>query len=80
MRYNNTNRLHSKSEVIILDKFKRQEDGFKEAAEYSLRLFLLALLRNENIKYDKCKDLFYIKTYIEQYADQKINLDNYSFL
>ena len=57
----------------IFDEFKRQEDGFKEAAEYLLRLFLLALLRNENIKYDKCKDLFYIKTYIEQYADQKID-------
>lgn len=57
----------------IFGEFKRREDGFKEAAEYLLRLFLLTLLRNANTKYVKCKDLNYIKTYIEQYADQKIN-------
>ena len=57
----------------IFNEFKRQEDGFKEAAEYLLRLFLLTLLRNANTNYVKCKDLNYIKTYIEQYAEQKIN-------
>lgn len=57
----------------IFDEFKRQEDGFEQATEYLLRLFLISLLRNASTKYVKCKDLNYIKAYIEQYADQKIN-------
>ena len=64
----------------IFDEFKNQEPGFQEAAEYLLRMFLLVLLRNANINTKKCKDLNYIKIYIEQYADQKINFRELSAL
>lgn len=58
----------------IFDEFKEQQTGFDIAAEYLLRLFLVALLRNANANNLKCKNLKYIKEYIEQYADQKINI------
>ena len=57
----------------IFDEFKKQQSGFDIAAEYLLRLFLVTLLRNANTNNLKCKDLNYIKEYIEQYADQKID-------
>ena len=57
----------------IFDEFKKQQTEFATAAEYLLRLMLLTLLRNANTNNIKCKDLNYIKEYIEQYADQKIS-------
>jgi AraC-like DNA-binding protein len=57
----------------IFDEFKNQQSGFDIAAECLLRLFLVNLLRNARTSDFKQKDLNYIKEYIEQYADQKIN-------
>jgi AraC-like DNA-binding protein len=64
----------------IFDEFKKQQSGFEIAAEYLLRLVLVTLLRNANTNNIKCKDLNYIKEYIDQYADQKINFGQLALL
>lgn len=64
----------------IFDEYKQQQLGFKDAADYFLRLFLISVLRNAKTDNKRCKDLAYIKTYIEQHADQKINFHELSAL
>ncbi len=58
----------------IFEEFKKQQIEFETLAEYLLRLFLVNLLRNGNANNFRCKNLNYIKEYIEQYVDQKINI------
>ena len=57
----------------IFDEYKQQEQNYEAAAEYLLRLLLINALRSTQADDRKCKDLQYIKAYIEQYADQKLN-------
>lgn len=56
----------------IFAEYKNQEPGFQAAADALLNLFLIAVARSSQTDERKCKDLHYIKTYIEQHADQKI--------
>lgn len=66
--------------TAIFDEYKQQQLGFKDASDYLLRLFLISMLRNAQTDDKKCKDLTYIKTYIEQHVDQKINFRKLSLL
>ena len=64
----------------IFDEYKGQALGYETAANALLKLFLIQVLRNTCTEDKKCKDLQYIKAYIEQYADQKINFRELSDL
>lgn len=57
----------------IIDEYKQQNAEYKIAAGAFLDLLLVSTLRNRNNASRKYKDIEYIKTYIEQYSNQKIN-------
>lgn len=57
----------------ILGEFKNQRSGYREAASAYLQLFLIDFMRRNTKESAECRDLHYIKTYIEQYYSQKIN-------
>lgn len=59
----------------ILTEYKRQDWGYEIVAQSMLNLLLIDLIRNIGTNDKKCKDLNYIKTYIEQYFNQKINFE-----
>lgn len=64
----------------IFDEYKKQALGFETAADYLLKLFIITVFRNTQADDRKCKDLNYIKAYIEQHADQKINFRQLALL
>jgi AraC family transcriptional activator of pobA len=57
----------------IIDEYKQQSAEYEIAAAAILDLLLVTAIRNVGGTGKKCKDLEYIKTYIEQYYSQKIN-------
>ena len=57
----------------IFNEYREQELGFEIASKALLELFLISVLRDTAPENKRCKDLYYIKAYIEQHADQKIN-------
>lgn len=70
--YNDDRTVLSLFEKIFAE-YRQQALGFETAGGSLLRLFLLTVLRSTQSEDRKCKDLQYIKAYIEQYADQKLN-------
>ena len=59
----------------ILDEYNRQDLGYELAAQSLLNLLLVASIRDTGESDKKCKDLNYIKSYIDQYFNQKINFE-----
>lgn len=57
----------------IMDEYKQQDAEYEIAAGAFLDLLLVSTMRNVNSVSRKCKDIEYIKAYIEQYYNQKIN-------
>ncbi len=57
----------------IIEEYSAQSYGYEMAAEALLKLLLIAYIRISGKEGKKCKDINYIKTYIEQYYNQKIN-------
>ena len=57
----------------IFEEYKKQAEGFEAATEAYLTLLLLDAVRNDTAAENKCKDLNFIKNYIEQHFDQKID-------
>ena len=57
----------------IMDEYKQQDAEYEIAAGAFLDLLLVSTMRNVNSVSRKCKDIEYIKAYIEQYSNQKIN-------
>ena len=57
----------------IIDEYKQQNAEYEFAAGAFLDLLLVTIMRNTSGAGKKCKDIEYIKTYIEQYFNQKIN-------
>lgn len=57
----------------ILDEYQRQHSNYEIAANAFLDLLLVTYARNAGDSNKKCKDLNYIKAYIEQYYNQKIS-------
>ena len=53
----------------FFEEYKNQYLGFETAANANLKLILLDALRNDITSDKSCKDLNYIKTYIEQHFD-----------
>ena len=64
----------------IFSEYKSQKTGFLTAAESMLSLLLISVIRGSDSEAKPCKDLFYIKDYIEQHFDQKINFKELSLL
>lgn len=64
----------------IVNEYKNQRSGYKEAAAAYLQLFLVNFLRKNTKDSVECRDLHYIKTYLEQYYSQKINFRELSAL
>ena len=62
----------------IVDEYKNQRTGYTEAAAAYLQLFLIAFLRKNTKDSVECRDLHYIKTYLEQYYGQRINFRDVS--
>lgn len=57
----------------ILREYKGQHTGYKMAAEAFLQLFLVEHLRENKKDSKECRDLNYVKTYLEQYYGQRID-------
>ena len=57
----------------VLREYKCQSAGYKVASEAFLQLFLVEHLRSSTKESKDCRDLDYIKTYLEQYYSQHIN-------
>ncbi len=57
----------------ILTEYRNQKIAYKEAAVAFLQIFLVRLMRELLEDNKECRDLHYIKTYLEQYYNQKIN-------
>jgi AraC family transcriptional activator of pobA len=64
----------------IFDEFRNQYTGYKTAINSLLNLIILSSLRRNSTENKKCRDLDYIKTYIEQYYNSKINFKELSAL
>lgn len=64
----------------VFEEYKNQYLGFETAANANLKLILLDALRNDITSDKSCKDLNYIKTYIEQHFDQKIDFNSLALL
>lgn len=64
----------------IFREYRDQKAGYTIAAQALLELFLIDILRNSTTDNKKEKDLKFIKTYIEQHFDQKINFGEISTL
>ena len=64
----------------ILDEYKLQNWGYEITAQALLDILLVALIRNTGVNNKKCKDLDYIKTYIDQYCNQKINFAQLAYI
>ncbi len=72
------NRLRLFREIFA--EYKSQQSGFLSAAESMLSLLLISTIRDSASQDKACKDLNYIKNYIEQHFDQKINFRELSLL
>ena len=57
----------------VLREYRNQKTGYKEAAAAYLQLFLVRFLRENTKENKECRDLQYVKTYLEQYYGQKVN-------
>lgn len=57
----------------IIDEYKGQNTGYEIAGKALLDLLLVTYVRNTGVANKKCKDLDYIKNYIDQYFNQKIS-------
>lgn len=57
----------------IAEEFTCQDTGYNVAANALLDLLMVTAVRRSGATSKKCKDLDYIKTYIEQYYNQKIS-------
>lgn len=64
----------------VLREYRDQKTGYKEAAAAYLQIFLVGLLRENTRENKECRDLHYVKTYLEQYYGQKINFRELSAL
>ena len=64
----------------VLNEYKNQKTGYKEAAAAYLQILLIRLLRENSKDSKECRDLHYVKTYLEQYYGQKINFRELSAL
>lgn len=56
----------------IMEEYSEQNYGYEAAAEALLELLLITYVRISGKEGRKCKDIDYIKSYIEQYYNQKI--------
>lgn len=57
----------------ILEEYARQQYGYKRAAEALLELLLVAYTRLQGREGDRCKDMDYVKAYLEEYYPQRIS-------
>ncbi len=64
----------------IIEEYKQQDAEYEIAAVAFLDLLLVSTMRNINGASRKCKNIEYIKAYIEQYSNQKINFGQLSKL
>ena len=64
----------------VLSEYRSQKAGYKEAAVAYLQIFLVRMLREHTKDNKECRDLDYVKTYLEQYYGQKINFRELSAL
>ena len=58
----------------IIDEYVNQHIGYKIAAKALLDLLLVTSVRETGTVVSRCRDMDYIKAYIGQYFNQKINL------
>ena len=64
----------------VFQEFRSQKASYKEAACALVQLFLIDFLRQSKKETKECKDLCYVKSYLEQYYGQKINFRELSGL
>ena len=64
----------------IIEEYSSQKFGFKQMSEALLDLLIVTYIREMGTEGEKCKDMVYIKTYIEQYYNQKINFSELAVL
>lgn len=64
----------------IFEEYREQTTGYELAAQSLLSLLLVSAVRGTSTENKSCKDLDYIRTYIEQHSDQKINFRELSVL
>ena len=64
----------------IIDEYTKQEFGYEVAAKSLLELLFIMYLRANNAESKKCKDMVFIKSYIEQYYNKKINFSELAIL
>ena len=57
----------------IFREYKEQNVGYEVALRSLMDLLLLSVLRDSNVEGKKNKDLHFLREYIGQHADQKIN-------
>ena len=57
----------------IFDEYSKQNVGYDISAEALLDLLLVSYIREKGERTPKYKDMAYIKTYIEQYFNEKIS-------
>lgn len=57
----------------IIDEYKQQRAEYESAAAALLSLLLVTVIREMGGNGEKYKDLEYIKTYLEQYSNQRIS-------
>lgn len=69
----------------VFDEYRRQETGYEDAIEALVTLLIVSSMRGGGGEVRQCRDLGYIRAYIEQYYYQKIDfrelaaLSGYSF-
>ena len=64
----------------IFEEYREQSLGYELAAQSLLSLLLVGAVRETSTENKGCKDLDYIRSYIEQHSDQKINFRELSVL
>lgn len=57
----------------ILNEYKDQKTRYKDIAAAYFQIFLVGLLRKNTKENKECRNMHYVKAYLEQYYGQKIN-------
>ena len=57
----------------ILNEYRNQKPGYKDVAAAYLQIFLVNIFRKKTKDNKECRNMHYVKTYLEQYYGQKIN-------
>ena len=59
--------------LALFEEYKNQETEYVTAAACLLRIFLVKAHRRTTVEDKRCKDLNYVKNYIDQHFDHKIS-------